>query len=89
MHNEAVNSFKGSGNIMNHSSKLCYFFGHQSQSNQFMQLLKHMTPSEHGGTATKMLQTPARFGWQGSSAGHVRCERIIQSPVASQVSTTE
>lgn len=62
MHNEVVNSFEGSGNIRNHQSKLRFFFeSHQSQANQFMQLLEQITPSEHGRAAIKVLQTAARL----------------------------
>lgn len=46
-----------------------------------MQLLKQITPSEHGGAAIKVLQT----GLQAGCAGDGRYERIIQSPVASEV----
>lgn len=75
MHNEAVNSFEGSGNIMNHRRKLggvyiyIYWGGHQNQSNQFLQLLKQIIPSEHGGAAIKVLQTSARLDGKQTEQG--------------------
>lgn len=58
MHNEVVNSFKGSGNIMNHQSKLYFFLMSPSQANPFLQLLKQITPPEHARQQSKRRKHP-------------------------------